>query len=233
LNTKKALLLRVILCAALLFSLALPIFAAEPESEMDDGKMTMIIEIVGIAAIVVVLIVLFVKNRSLIMRRPDADGAHAPLDENKVVDQIREKDESFHREDMKKQAEADLLTVLGALSARKADLLRPVETEALYSAHAKQIQEYQETRRTNHLEDIKVQAAELAEYTASRDNEQVILRVSAQMLDYTLDDASGNTLDGSKMVRCTHIYRMEYLRRTGDPESPWRLNRLTKWGRTL
>lgn len=229
LTIKKSALLTLLLCIALLFMLALPIFATEGESEMDDGKMTMIIEIVGAAAIVVVLIVLFVKNRSVIMRKPDANGTHTPLDENKVVDKIREKDESFHREELKKQVESDLLTVLGALSARQTESLRQVETAELYSAHAKQIQEYKETRRTNHMEDIKILSAELADYSADGGKERIVLRVGAQMLDYTTDDSSGNTLDGSKMVKCTHTYRMEYLR----GEEKWVLDRLTKWGRTL
>lgn len=186
------------------------------------------IKAVGIALIIIVVIAIIVKNRSNLFKSPSASGSMAPLDEDKVSDELRLTDPDFKRDDIKALAGKTLLAELDGVARRDAAAIKPFETPALYAIREKMLREYIENKRINHFDDVKLLSVELAALE-QKEGDRLTVRASAQMLDYTTDVSGSTVYDGSRLVKRTHAYKMVFVRANNG--SPWLLDALTKWGR--
>ncbi|MDD4773945.1 MAG: TIM44-like domain-containing protein, partial [Eubacteriales bacterium] len=137
------------------------------------------------------------------------------IDEDKVVDQIRQTDPDFNREQFRDYASKILLAVLGAISGRNALSARPYESDNLFSVHEKQIREDIEGQRINHMEDITVIFVKIADYIAKDETDTVTVLAKISLLDYTTDTVKGNLLDGSRLAHRNRSFRLEFIRSHG------------------
>jgi predicted lipid-binding transport protein (Tim44 family) len=75
--------------------------------------------------------------------------------------------------------------------------LRPLLTEEMQEVFRKQIEELRSKRQINKLENIAVRSIEVTEAWQEQGLDYITVRYLANLLDYTVDEASGKIVSGN------------------------------------
>lgn len=198
----------------IILTLSLPVAAANDLDNAEEQQNSVFwVQVIGGSVIAVIIIIILIINRNLIFKNPSKITSESVIiDEDKIIDKIRLTDADFNREHFRKYAGKILLTILDGISKRNSSLLRPYESNDLFTAHEKQIREYIESKRINHLEDITLVSAVITDFNKHGETETITVRGTVFMLDYTTDDVSGGVLDGSRIARRNRSYRLDFIR---------------------
>lgn len=207
--------LSILIVIMLILILTLPVIA---ETDLDNTEeqqnSVFLVQVIGGSVIAVIIIIILIVNRNLIFKNK-LSSESVIIDEDKIIDKIRLTDPDFNREYFRDYAGKIMLKVLDGISKRNSLLLRPYESNYLFTAHDKQIREYIESKRINHLDDMHLVSVAIADFNANGETETVTVRATVSMLDYTTDDASGGVLDGSRIARRNRSYRLDFIRLQG------------------
>jgi predicted lipid-binding transport protein (Tim44 family) len=153
-----------------------------------------------------------------------AGTATAVLDQDldAGVEAIRTMDRSFAPDRFLEQVRAGFLRVQAAWSAGDLGPVRGELTDELAASLEAQLEKLRTLRRANRLEQVTVESAEITEAWQEYGRDFLTVRVRATALDYTLDQATGAVVDGSRSVPTTFEEYWTFARPVG-PQS-WRLS---------
>jgi hypothetical protein len=207
----------ILFVMTLLLTLTFPVFTADELDNAEEQQNTVFwVQTIGGILIALVIIILLIKNRSLIFRNPSSSSLPSDVpNEDKVFEKIRLSDSEFKREPFLEYAGNTLIIILNAIAKRNPSMLRKYETDYLYSIHEKQIREYIENKRTNHFENISLISVGLSDFTSGEGIDTLSVRARISLIDFTTDDVSGETLDGSRLARRNRVYKLDFIRKTG------------------
>ena len=93
--------------------------------------------------------------------------------------------------------------------------LRPFFTDSFYSQMEMQLKGIIDAKQTNHIERIAVLSVELEGFTQSETEDKIYAEIKTRIIDYTLDDKTGNVVSGSKTAEKFMTYEWELTRPTG------------------
>ena len=93
--------------------------------------------------------------------------------------------------------------------------MRPFESNALFNVHNRQLEEYIEQRKTNHLDMQNVRSITIADFRVDGAHEVLSVKLEASLLDYVTDDETGKVLEGSKTKHQHRFYYLEFIRSAG------------------
>ena len=105
-------------------------------------------------------------------------------------------------------------------TAKDLEPLRPYMTDAFFNQSAGQLRQMAEAGQTNYVERIAVLSCTLTGWYRDKVNDHVFARLNTRIVDYTLDDASGKLVSGSKMKEKFMTYEWELIRPTGSTTQP-------------
>ena len=109
---------------------------------------------------------------------------------------------------------------------RDLDKLRPLLTEEMQEVFRKQIDELRAKRQINKLENIAVRSIELTEVWQEQGLDYITVRYLANLLDYTVDEASGKVVSGSDGEPVKFEEFWTWVRPVGP--NPWRLSAINQ-----
>ena len=92
---------------------------------------------------------------------------------------------------------------------------RPFESNSLFNTHSRQIQEYIDGHKTNHLDMQNVRSVTIADFHQDGAREVLSVKLEASLLDYITDDESGEVLEGCKTRHEHRFYYLEFIRSAG------------------
>ncbi len=104
--------------------------------------------------------------------------------------------------------------------------LRPLLTEEMQAVFAKHIDTARAKGQTNRLENITVRSVELTEAWQEQGQDYITVRILANLLDYTVDDASGETVAGSDSEPVKFEEFWTWVRPVG--RNDWRLSAISQ-----
>ena len=137
------------------------------------------------------------------------------LNEDAVIAKIHEIDPDFSAENFKTYASEVYLTLQEAWEKREWQAVRPFESNNLFNVHNRQLQEYIDQQKTDHLDMQNVRELKLAEFKVDGSREVLVVKLDASLLDYVTDDNTGKILEGSKTVYQHRSYCLEFMRTAG------------------
>lgn len=137
------------------------------------------------------------------------------MPEASVVTAVQAVDPAFSSEEFKTYAQDAYIKVQEAWEAKNFELVRSFETDALFSLHRKQMQEYKDNNRTNHLDAQCIHEITLAAFNVDEKNEVLTVKLCASFLDFVTDDATGKVISGSNVTRVRRTYRIDFMRTKG------------------
>ena len=124
-------------------------------------------------------------------------------------------DEGFSEAEMKEKLSNLYVRMQQCWQNKNIEELRPFFTDSFYSQMEMQLKGIIDAKQTNHIERIAVLSVELEGFTQSETEDKIYAEIKTRIIDYTLDDKTGNVVSGSKTAEKFMTYEWELTRPTG------------------
>jgi predicted lipid-binding transport protein (Tim44 family) len=138
------------------------------------------------------------------------------------VAHIRQMDPGFSPEAFSPVARNAFLEVQQGVSQRDVSWLRDRISPEIYATLQAQCDRLRAARQTDHVEQIRIQRAEVTEAWQEGGRDFVTVYITASMLDYTVDDATDRVVEGSKTAPQNVEEFWTFVRSVGS--NPWQLS---------
>ena len=155
---------------------------------------------------------------------PPAPSSQQDLDRG--LGHLRQMDPSFDEQAFRELCTDRFFQIQAAWMRRDLARLQPFLTEEMQAVFAKQIEAAKANRQLNKLENITVRSVELTEAWQERGQDYLTVRLLANLLDYTVDDTTGKTVDGSDSAPVKFEEFWTWVRPVG--RNDWRLSAITQ-----
>ncbi len=152
------------------------------------------------------------------VQEPGSSGAQ---DLERGLGHIRQMDPGFDGAAFREWCSDAFFRMQAAWMHRDLEKLRPLLTEEMFEAFREQIEELRAKRQINKLESIAVRSIELTEAWQEQGLDYLTVRYLASLLDYTVDEISGKTVEGSDREPVKFEEFWTWIRPIGP--NPWRL----------
>lgn len=100
-------------------------------------------------------------------------------------------------------------------TAKDMEPLRPYFTDTSYAQFDRQLDSYRQSNRTNRIERIAVLGVDLRGWYEQEKNDCMVANVRTRIVDYTVDDNTGNIISGSNTAEKFMTYEYILLRSSG------------------
>lgn len=147
-------------------------------------------------------------------------------DRERGLAHIRQMDPRFDEAAFKEWCTDTFFRIQAAWMRRDMDALRPALTEEMQEAFRKQIEEAKAKGQINKLENITVRSVEITEVWQEQGLDFVTVRLLANLLDYTVDEAAGKVVAGSATEPVKFEEFWTWVRSVGP--NPWRLSAINQ-----
>lgn len=124
-------------------------------------------------------------------------------------------DEGFSEAELKEKLSNLYVRMQQCWQNKNIEELRPFFTDSFYSQMEMQLKGIIDAKQTNHIERIAVLSVELEGFTQSETEDKIYAEIKTRIIDYTLDDKTGNVVSGSKTAEKFMTYEWELTRPTG------------------
>ncbi len=150
------------------------------------------------------------------------DAPAGPSDLDRGVAHVRQMDPGFDAQGFCEQASDMFFRLQAAWMARDMGAVRDLVTPEMHGTLQKDCDRLRQERRVNRLENIAVRSVELTEAWQEGGQDFATVHFLASLLDYTVDEASGQVLEGSR----TEPVKFEEYWTFARPVGPqaWRLS---------
>jgi predicted lipid-binding transport protein (Tim44 family) len=152
----------------------------------------------------------------------------APGDLERGLTHIRQMDPRFDEAAFREWCGDTFFRIQAGWMHRDLERLRPHLTEEMQEVFRRQIDDLRARRQINRLENIAVRSIELTEAWQERGLDYVTVRYLANLLDYTVDEASGKIVGGSDNEPVKFEEFWTWVRPAGP--NPWRLSAINQAG---
>ena len=129
--------------------------------------------------------------------------------------------QSFDRASLAAAARALFIGVQNGLALRDMGMLRNRVTPEMHAALQARCDQLRAAKQSNRIEKIDITNAAVEDAWEERDREFATVRLRGTLFDYTVDDATGTVLDGSKTAAQRFEERWTFVR-AADARA-WRL----------
>ncbi len=184
-----------------------------------------IFEVVFILLVFVFMFYCFTRsNRSVINRanRPTTYNrvirktiVNLNVDEDGIVNEIRQVDENFSIEEFKSWARDLFIKLQDSWTKRDWSVIRCFETNQLFEQHSTQLQGYIDNKQINVLEGVAVNWVKLLKFEQSGDKEILSVVLSSKMIDYIIDEETKELIKGDKNTVIINAYKLTFIRKKG------------------
>jgi predicted lipid-binding transport protein (Tim44 family) len=141
---------------------------------------------------------------------------------------IRQMDPHFDQAAFKEWCSDTFFRVQAAWMHRDLDRLRPALAEAMLQVFRAQLETLRTKRQINTLESIAIRSIELTEAWQEQGQDYITVRYLANLLDYTVDEATGKVVEGSDREPVKFEEYWTWARPAGP--NPWRLSAIQQAG---
>src|SRR6266702_4061876 len=119
-------------------------------------------------------------------------------DRDRGIEHIQQMDRGFEPDAFAGWARTAFTDVQAAISRRDMSALADRQTPQEYARLQAQCDRLRGARQTNRVEQIRIDRAEVTEAWQESGQDWVTVYFAVSLVDYTVDDASGNVVDGSR-----------------------------------
>lgn len=192
-----------------------------------DGSPNTLAEILG-AGLVGLIVYWVVKGKSKSKRKKYSYEAPAstyqltanaqpatPTTNKSAIDAILQIDPAFSADKFMAWVKEVFIKIQQAWTARDWSVIRPFESEELFSQHNAQLDEYIRNKKINVIEKIGIKSCYLKMFTEDGDKEVMTVGLSAVMRDYVIDADTHKVLESDPNRDWYMNYEMVFNRKKG------------------
>ena len=137
----------------------------------------------------------------------------------KRIDEYLGLDPDFSESEFKEKVANMYVQFQNAWQKKDMEELRPYLTESLYAQCERQLQEFRRNKQTNRVERIAVLDVNPVGWKQQDGNDIMVVRLRTRIVDYVVDDASGNVVRGSNTAEKFMEYEWSLARTSGKKTS--------------
>ena len=160
---------------------------------------------------------------------PQYEPAYAPSLQDRVSTGLRhisDMDPSFSENTFKETVEDMFFRIQGGWTKRDLSAVRNLLTPQMLNIFQTDIDDYVAKKQFNRLENIAVRQVEIVDAMQDQGEECVTVRFLASLLDYVIDETTGNVISGSSNDPVKFLEYWTFTRRIG--ERNWLLAGITQ-----
>lgn len=135
--------------------------------------------------------------------------------EEDVIQKIQEVDPNFSGDKFIGWSREVFIKIQQAWSDRNWKIIRPFESEELFSQHKSQLDEYIRNEKINKIEKINIKSCKLKDFKVDGDKEVLTVELYAIMRDYVVDEKTNNVLESDPNKDWHMKYIMTFNRKHG------------------
>lgn len=181
---------------------------------VDGGEYNLGTPITVIFFLAVVVFVVFRSRR----KTPGAGaaGGQATADAKlRPVSEYTGRDPAFTETALQERISNIYVQMQNAWTAKDFKLMRPYFTDTMYAQFDRQLDALRKSGQTNFVDRIAVLGVALRGWFQQEGNDCMVARVRTRIVDYTVDDKTGNVVSGSNSREKFMEYEYTLLRTTG------------------
>lgn len=129
---------------------------------------------------------------------PPSSYGQKGLDADSGIDHIRQMDSAFDEQTFKDQSMDAFFKIQGAWANRDMSPIRNMMTAEMYGIIQGDADDLKRKKQINRLDNIAVRKVEISEAWQEAGSDFITIRFTANLLDYTTDEATGEVISGSK-----------------------------------
>ncbi len=175
--------------------------------------------LVGVVVVVIVIIVVATSNKNRRRRQQQnwnvPSGAPVYQPTGNPAEEVSKTDPNFSESKFLSWVGSVFMTLNQAWTERNAEMFRPLESPELFLEHSRQIDEYIKTGRINYMQQIGIKQSWLSRFYTDSDYEYLEVKLIATLIDYVMDEKTGNILSGDTHTLWKMEYTMEFMRTKG------------------
>jgi predicted lipid-binding transport protein (Tim44 family) len=157
---------------------------------------------------------------------PATDSAGVPASEG--LRHIKAMDPSFNEKNFKDVVEDIFFKIQGSWTRRDLNGVRHLLTQEMLGILGRDLEELIAKKQMNKLENIAVREVEIVEAGQGRGEDYISVRIYANLLDYVVDEKSGQVVSGSSSDPVKFVEYWTFTRNVG--EKNWGLAGITQEG---
>ena len=185
------------------------------ESSGGDAEPLSFGGIVGFLAIALVMILIFnIGGKRRKKKNPGSWSAAASRKLTPMAEYAK-LDENFDADELTAKLSNLYVQMQDCWQAKDISPIRPYCTEVLYAQMERQLEKKKQKGLTNYVERVAVLGLELRGFCQENGNDVIVARLRSRIVDYTLEDATGNLVSGDRNREKFMTYEWDLVRPTG------------------
>lgn len=182
-------------------------------SGQSDGSIIGTILFVAIVALVIFAIVRSKKKGGKGRVMPGAAATDPST--LRPVQEYLALDPSFSETQFREKLSNMYVQFQNAWQGKDMEALRPYLTDAFYNKCDRQLDAYRKNKQTNRIERISVLGVDLVGWKQEAGMDTMVARLRTRIVDYVVDDATGNVVRGSNTAEKFMEYEWDLMRSSG------------------
>ena len=135
---------------------------------------------------------------------------------------IRQMDATFDEAVFKETSSDIFFKIQAGWAIRDLEIVKELSTPEIHSTLKTDLDELRRQKKVNRLENIAVRSVDLVEVWQESGSDYITVRYLANLLDYTVDEATGQVISGSKVNPVKFEEYWTFTRPVGN--HPWKLS---------
>ncbi len=180
----------------------------------------------GVGSTIVIIIVLGIfiaiimsnkgkRSPDSILYERDYSKARPIMNDTFIERKIKAVDELFSKEQFLSFARNLFIKMQEAWTKRDWSTIRPFEMKEIFEQHQRQLQNFIDKKQINVMERICVKAAYLSSFEQTGSNDILTVVLETKMIDYIIDETTGEIIKGDKETERHSTYKMVFIRKSG------------------
>ncbi len=157
---------------------------------------------------------------------PAYDQQPATSDLGAGLGYLRQMDPSFDEQRFKDQCLDSFFKVQAACANRDMSAIRPLLTDEMFGLLQRDADDMKQKRQINRIENIAVRTVDISEVWQEAGKDFITVGLYANLLDYTVDEESGQMVSGSKTEPVKFEEYWTFTRPVGN--YPWQLSAINQ-----
>ncbi len=178
----------------------------------DGGVWPIYVTLPTMVIIIIVAIVFGRKKKTRNNTNPNVVNSSQPSRQTSLsLEALKKKDPAFSEAELLDRVGNIYVQMQNAWQAKKWEPMRAVMTDSLYNQFARQLNDLASRHYTNYMERICVMESRITGYTQDESNDVLKVRLTARLVDYTLDE-SGKLVNGDRKAEKYITYEWTLVR---------------------
>ena len=179
-----------------------------------------LVGVMGIAIVVGAIIVFIaIVSTSRTKKKKGASGgtswSAAANRKLKPMTEYQQLDENFDETELTSKLSNLYVQMQDCWQKKDITPIRPYCTDTFFTQMDNQLQRKKQQGQTNYIERIAVLSVNFRGWCQEGGNDVLVARLNTRIVDYTLDDKTGNLVSGSKDKEKFMVYEWDLVRTTG------------------